>query len=113
MPINVHRGWSVEFKKNVHMYCHSLKMAKDGRRFEIPCEDSPLSLDLIAMWPYELKLSDQMLQDLIEALSAWADDSGLKYRIYRARNEYDTNEESFEEDTQPTAARDRVKKRGA
>jgi hypothetical protein len=88
----VHNGWVVEFRKNVHMYCHSLRMTKGGRRYEVPCEDSPLSAGLVAMWPYELQLDEAMFRDLLNGLRAWANSSGLKYRLYKSRNDYETNE---------------------
>ncbi len=87
----IHAGWTVTFRKNIHMYTHRLLMAKRGREYDIPCEDSPLSTGLVAMWPYELKIEDQVYEDLLDGLRTWASHSGLKYRIYKTRNEYETN----------------------
>lgn len=88
----VSNGWTVEFRKNIHMYCHSLKMAKGGRVYEVPCEDTPLSNGLVAMWPYALNLEEAAFQDLLSGLREWAERSSMKYRIYTSKNDYETNE---------------------
>lgn len=64
------------------MYCHGLTASKDGKIYEIPCEDSPLNQGLIVMWPYELDLDDDTYSDLIRILHDWAGTNGLNYRIY-------------------------------
>ena len=92
MRIEVHNGWAIEFKKNIHMYCHSLKMVKGDIEYEVPCEDSPLANGLVAMWPYTLNLNTAALQDLLKGLRDWAKSSGIKYRIYTSRNDYESNE---------------------
>jgi hypothetical protein len=74
------------------MYSHDLRASKDGLEYLIPCEDSPMSDGLIAMWPYELKLGEATHLDLLEGLLEWASTSGIKYRIYKTRDEYETNE---------------------
>lgn len=32
-------GWSIELKRNVHMYTHALTVQKGDYRFSINCED--------------------------------------------------------------------------
>ncbi len=95
MRSELNNGWTIQFRKNVHMYCHSLKLTKGGRQYEIPCEDSPLSDGLVAMWPYELKLEESTFQDLLKGLLEWANASGMKYRIYKSKNDYETNEQGL------------------
>ncbi|SCK34205.1 hypothetical protein VAR608DRAFT_3048 [Variovorax sp. HW608] len=72
------------------MYCHSLKMAKAGRKYDIPCEDSPMGF--VAIWPYELNLEDSVFQDLLVGLRAWATLSGIKYKLYTSKDDCETNE---------------------
>jgi len=91
----VHNGWIVEFRKNIHMYCYSLKMAKGGGQYEVPCEDSPISDGLVAIWPYELQLDEAIFQDLLNGLREWADSSAVKYRLYKLKIDYETNEHKF------------------
>ena len=33
-------GWVIDFRKNIHMYTHSLKATKSGRTFDVECEDN-------------------------------------------------------------------------
>jgi hypothetical protein len=54
MRIELDNGWNVEFLKNVHMYCHSLKLTKGARTFEVPCEDT--SAGYVAILPYDLSM---------------------------------------------------------
>jgi len=82
-------GWAVEFRRNVHMYCHSLKLSKAGETYDVPCEDSPSGFVLI--WPYELKADDTAIQDLLAALREWANQAGIQYRLYTSPTEYETN----------------------
>jgi len=89
----VHNGWTVTFKKNIHMYCHLLKLSKGNRVYEVQCEDSPLSNGLVGMWPYSLNLEDAEYQDLLLGLREWAKHSGMKYRMYTSKNEYETNDD--------------------
>ena len=93
MRSQLHNGWAIQFQKNVHMYCHSLKVSKGGRQYEIPCEDSPMSDGLVAMWLYELTLDEAASQDLLKGLTQWAQSSGMKYRIYLTKNDYQTNDD--------------------
>lgn len=74
------------------MYSHDLRASKGGREYIIPCEDSPVSNGLIAMWTYELKLDEATHQDLLKGLLEWANASGIKCRLYKTRDEYETNE---------------------
>ena len=91
MHSQLHNGWAIRFRKNVHMYCHSLKVSKGALSYEIPCEDSPLSEGLVAMWLYELDLDEAARQDLMKGLIQWALASGIKYRLYLTRDGYQTN----------------------
>jgi len=92
MRSEVYNGWTVEFRKNIHMYCHSLKMAKGGRVYDVPCEDLPLSNGRVGIWPYVLNLEEAVFQDLLIGLREWANHSGMKYRIYKSENNYETND---------------------
>ncbi len=81
-----HKGWTIFFDKNVHMYCHALAASKGDQLFQIPCEDIPLGDGLVGIWPYELGLSGPVYSELIAALHDWARASGLRYRIYVTRD---------------------------
>ena len=85
-------GWTIEFRKNIHMYFHSLKAVKDGRMLDVPCEDTPF--DFVAIWPYQLNLNAAESLDLLEGLRDWANQSGMKYRLYKTRENYETNDGS-------------------
>jgi hypothetical protein len=89
MQYSTHNAWTIEFRKNVHMYCHSLKATKDGRTFDVPCEDTPGNF--VGIWAYQLSLNPEELSDLLDGLREWADQSGLKYRLYKTRESYRTN----------------------
>jgi len=73
------------------MFCHLLKVTKDGEEFEIQCEDSPLSEGLICIWPYEHGMSDSKYSEVVSALHDWATSEGLKYRIYVTREHFEPN----------------------
>lgn len=92
MRTEEHNGWTVTFGKNIHMYCHLLKLAKGGSVYEVQCEDLPSSNGLVGMWPYALNLEDAVHQDLLSGLREWAKRSGMKCRIYTSKNNYETNE---------------------
>jgi hypothetical protein len=83
-------GWEIEFRKNIHMYYHSLKATKDGRTFDVPCEDTPGNF--VGIWPYQLSLNAKESPELFEALREWASQSGLKYRLYKTREDYEAND---------------------
>ena len=87
-----HNGWTITFRKNIHMYCHLLRLAKNASVYEVQCEDIPLCNGLVGMWPYALDLEDSIYQDLLSGLRQWAKHSGIKYRIYTSKNDYETNE---------------------
>ena len=85
----VSNGWVIKFTRNVHMYTHSLKADKDGEIYDVPCEDTPS--DFVAIWPYPLNLENPVLIDLLQCLREWADKTGMSYRLYRTKDEYQTN----------------------
>jgi len=91
MRDKIYNGWSIKFKKNIHMYCHSLTMEKGNAVHDIPCEDLPSSFRLVGIWPYTLKLSSARYEDLLRGLRKWARHSGLRYRIYTSRDKYESN----------------------
>jgi hypothetical protein len=88
---SLHNGWTVEFRRHVHMYSHDLKMTKGHQEYVIPCEDTLLGF--MGIWPYELNLEVAAWQDLLAGLRAWAGHSGLKYRLYTTRDHYEGNAE--------------------
>jgi hypothetical protein len=92
MRDEMHNGWAIHFRKNIHMHSHLLKVTKSGAAYEVPCEDMPVSNGLIGIWPYELNLHPGELQGLLQALREWATSSGLKYRLYTSKNDYESNE---------------------
>jgi len=92
MRDEVHNGWAIHFTKNIHMYSHLLRVKKSGSAYEIPCEDMPVSNGVIGIWPYELNLHPSEYQGLLQALREWAISSGLKYRLYTSKNDYESNE---------------------
>lgn len=89
MGPDLHQEWTFSFRKNVHMYCHSLTAKKGGLQYDVPCEDSPMGF--VGVWPYELELDDISYRNFIESLIEWANSIGLEYRIYTTRHEFITN----------------------
>jgi hypothetical protein len=89
MQYETRNGWKIEFQKNVHMYYHSLKATKDGRTFDVPCEDTPSNF--VGIWIHQLSLQPAESSDLRPGLREWADNAGLHYRLYRTLEDYETN----------------------
>ena len=87
-----HHGWTFEFRKNVHMYYHNLLATKNGQTFDVPCEDTPYPF--VAIWPYSLNLEPALNEDLLQGLRAWAEASGMCYRLYISREHYVGNDGS-------------------
>jgi hypothetical protein len=85
-----YNGWFIDFTKNVHMYTHSLKAAKSGEIYDVPCEDTPF--DFVGIWPYQLNLDASVLQDLLRGLGDWAGQAGITYRLYSTKDDYQTND---------------------
>lgn len=83
-------GWAVEFHKNIHMYWHSLKLSRSSETYVVPCEDTPSGF--VAIWPHELNVPDALLQEILEVLRNWANQSGLQYRLYTSPNNYEAKE---------------------
>ena len=81
-------GWAIEFTKNVHMYCHSLKATKNSSTLDVPCEDAPAGF--VGIWPYELKLDDTEYQGLLKALREWASGMGINYRLYKTSDTFES-----------------------
>jgi hypothetical protein len=90
-----YNGWVISFKKNVHMYTHSLKAEKNGETYDIPCEDTPF--DFVAIWPYQLNLEDPLLQDLIHGLRDWIEQTDMTYRLYTTGDDYLTEVKALTE----------------
>jgi hypothetical protein len=86
---SLHNGWAVEFRRNVHMYAHHLKMTKGDQAHVIPCEDSPCGF--VGIWPHDLDLETAVWQDLLAGLRSWASQSGFEYRLYTSRDHYEGN----------------------
>jgi hypothetical protein len=82
--------WDIQFRKNVHMYCHRLVAAKADRRYEIPCEDTPDGF--VGIWLCDIGLESPLQQDLVAVLLKWAESSGLACRIYETRDSYVSSE---------------------
>ena len=82
--------WDIQFRKNVHMYCHRLVVAQSDRRYDIPCEDTPDGF--IGVWLYDAGVESPLQQDLVAALVKWAESSGLACRIYETRDSYVSTE---------------------
>jgi hypothetical protein len=83
-------GWVVEFHKNIHMYSHALKLSRKSETYDVPCESTPSGI--VAIWPYELKVSDAAFQELLAVLREWASQSGLRYRLYTSPRDYEAND---------------------
>jgi hypothetical protein len=62
------------------MYCHSLTAEKDGRLYDIPCENT--TDGSLGVWLHELALEDAVLYDLLNGLREWAGPTGRTYEIY-------------------------------
>ena len=91
MKQKLYDGWLIRFQPNVHMYCHHLTAGKDGLELEVPCEDLPVAEKLVGLWPYTLNLEPELSGDLLKGLVAWANASGLKYRIYTTKEAFESN----------------------
>ncbi len=96
MTTRKYKGWTISFRKNIHMYCHELKASKGDVIYTIPCEDSPVSEGLIGIWPYELQTDASTYSSLIQAIHDWATDEGLLYRIYISRDCFEPAETATE-----------------
>lgn len=92
MSSHLHNGWMIQFNQNAHMYCHTLKVSKGDRQYEVPCEDLPLSDGLVGIWLYPLNLDEATCQDLQQGLVQWAQSSDMKYRFYLTSNDYQDNQ---------------------
>lgn len=88
MTETVHNGWTLRFRSNVHMYCHELTAAKGNHKFHVSCEDMPSGG--VGIWPYSLELDDVTYADLLVALRSWAAELHVDYRLYVARDEFET-----------------------
>lgn len=71
------------------MYCHDLRASFAGATYTIPCEDSPVSDGLVAIWPYELQMDPSTYSNLVQSLHDWASNEGLSYRIYVTRDRFE------------------------
>ena len=84
----VHNGWSIGFRRNVHMCCHSLTASKNSLELQIPCEDTPDGY--VGIWPCDLKITESEYADLLIALRAWAKTTQTEFRLYLTRDEYES-----------------------
>jgi hypothetical protein len=94
--MNLRNGWSIQFQKNVHMYCHRLIATKGNRQYEVPCEDTPAGF--LGVWLYGLELDETALRDLQADLVEWAESYRFVYRIYNTEDSYVTNESLTQSD---------------
>lgn len=83
----VHNGWKVRFRRNIHMYCHSLTVSKHNLELQVPCEDTPDGY--VGIWPYDLDIPEARYRDLLVALRSWAQTIQSDYRLYSTRDEYE------------------------
>lgn len=84
-------SWEIYLRKYVFMYCHDLRMFKKSvDYYSIPCEDGVDGY--MAITPYDLKLDEVTLTQIVAVLSAWARAEKLRCRIYTAFDRYETFE---------------------
>ncbi|MCP4098138.1 MAG: hypothetical protein GY748_18050 [Planctomycetaceae bacterium] len=83
----VHNGWKIRFRRNIHMYCHSLTASKHNLELQIPCEDTPDGY--VGIWPYDLDIPETRYLDLLVALRSWAQTIQSEFRLYSTRDEYE------------------------
>lgn len=87
MKHEVHNGWKIRFRRNIHMYCHSLTASKHNLELQVPCEDTPD--EYVGIWPHDLDLPETRYLDLLVALRPWAQTIQSEYRLYSTRDEYE------------------------
>jgi hypothetical protein len=85
MDYTTRNGWTIRFRKNVHMYYHSLQASKAGRTLDVQCEDGPEGYT--GIWVYPLNLAPADMQDLLAGLREWARQSGLDYQLFATRDD--------------------------
>jgi hypothetical protein len=85
MDYTTRNGWTIRFRKNIHMYYHSLQASKAGRTLDVQCEDGPEGYT--GIWVYPLKLEPADMQDLLAGLREWARQSGLDYQLFATRDD--------------------------
>lgn len=83
----VHNGWKIRFRRNIHMYCHSLTASKHNLELQVPCEDTPDGY--VGIWPYDLDIPEPTYLDLLVALRSWAETIQSEYRLYSTRDEFE------------------------
>jgi hypothetical protein len=88
---NEYKGWTMSFRRNIHMYCRDLRAIKGKESLQVQCEDSPAGEGLVGVWSYLLKLDPTLYADLISALHEWASPEGLNYRLYVTRDQFETS----------------------
>lgn len=84
-------GWDISLQRNVHMYCHSLAVAKKQYKFSIDCEDIPAHEKTIGIWLYNSNIPEAMVDELQSLLLKWASKYDAKFQIYKNKNEFVTN----------------------
>jgi|SRR6056297_1971240 len=85
---DVYNGWSIGFRRNVHMYCHALTASKHNLNLQVPCEDTPDGY--VGIWPYDLNILESEYLDLVAALREWAETIQSEYRLYLTRDDYES-----------------------
>jgi hypothetical protein len=65
-------GWKLEFRKNVHMYCHYLRISRPDLVIEPPCEDMAIYPKTMGIWLEDLGLKRPTLNELSWVLQKWA-----------------------------------------
>jgi hypothetical protein len=80
-------GWVVCFRRNIHMYAHSLKLSRGAETYEVGCEDTPDGF--VAIWPYELPVDGARLQEIVSVLRKWASAVGLRGRLYTSKSTHE------------------------
>jgi hypothetical protein len=81
-------GWRLEFRKNVHMYCHYLRLSKAGLVIEPPCEDMVIDPKTMGVWLEDLGLNRPTLNELSRVLQKWVSTEGFRCRIYLDRDNF-------------------------
>jgi len=84
-------SWQFNFRRNIHMYCHSLKCRNGNAKFECQSEDSANEEKVTLFWLDDLPLKDDQLSEFASDLEVWASKQEFKYRILHNRECLATN----------------------
>ena len=89
------RGWKICFRRNIHMYTHSLSVSKNGLELSIDCEwlgKGGKGGNAVGIWLYNLQSSDNVKSELAETLSIWANKFDVHIRLFVTKTEYIDNQ---------------------